>query len=182
MKTCDRTGRGVPQPTTSGPHRTITGTGDGRENGAETPPAAPCWLPPVVAIPIAGAAAIWCGHGRQRGDRPSVVPPAAACAGGLPGQRGPPTAREPAGRLRRATPCPASPATRPRRGLVCPVWGTSTASSPIRALVWRVTSAFSRTRARVIVTAFAMASGTQRKPRVTPRRAWASQPSQNWWS
>ena len=34
-----------------------TGAGEGREHGAETPPAAPGWLPPVVAIPTAGAAA-----------------------------------------------------------------------------------------------------------------------------
>ena len=52
------------------------GAGDGRENGAETPSAALCWLPPVVAIPPAGSAAIWRGHGRQRGHRPSVAQPA----------------------------------------------------------------------------------------------------------
>jgi hypothetical protein len=57
-----------------------TGASDGRENGAETPPAALCWLPPVVAIPTVGSAALWHGHGRQRGHRPSVAPPAPPAA------------------------------------------------------------------------------------------------------
>jgi len=109
----------VPQPTTSGPHRTT-------------------WAPvmegrtaPRRRLPLCAGSHL-SSRSRQREQPPSgaamadsVVtgpawpnshhPPPPA-AGGLPGQRAPLTTRQLAGRLRRAVPRPASTATRHRAG------------------------------------------------------------------
>jgi hypothetical protein len=109
--------RGVPQPTASGPHRTLQApVRAGRTALRHRPPlragsrlssrSRQRELPPAGAAPWPTA---WT-------PGPALPHPPPPAAGGLPGQRGPRTARPPAGRLRRAAPRPARPATRHRAG------------------------------------------------------------------